>query len=104
MTARFQGFSRRSPVTQAEELESRYRSLVAAELILERQRQPGGGSAALRADRLRHLRLYIRNAIAAVERQMKEQGIDPPSRDEIEAPASHRPQPRDHHQASVREG
>lgn len=79
-------FSRRTPLTEAEELAFRYRSLVAAERILERQGQPGGGSATLRADRLRHLRQYIRNAIATVECQMKDLGLTPPPMDEVDPP------------------
>ena len=105
MAARFGDCRKHAPVTEAEELEFRYRSLVAAERILERQSQPGGGSAALRTDRLRHLRQYIRKAIATVERQMKELGIAPPPLDQIDSPPGQSPsRPQENPPFLVREG
>ena len=60
---------------EAEDLEFRYRSLLAAQQILNEQEAACPATTKFQIERLRRLRLYIQNSIAAVERQMENLGI-----------------------------
>ena len=62
-------------VAEADELEFRYRSLLAAQRILDEQEAASPATTRFQSERLRRLRLYIQNSIAAVERQMETLGL-----------------------------
>lgn len=65
-------------VVEVEELEFRYRSLLAAQRILDEKVEPSSGSGALRTKRLKSLRRYIEHSISVVERQMAQLGLPRP--------------------------
>lgn len=72
-------------VAEAEELEFRYRSLLAAQRILNEQESTSPATTRFQVERLRRLRLYIQNSIAAVERQMESLGLSFPGSEGAES-------------------
>lgn len=80
-------------VAEVQDLEFRYRSLLAAQRILDEQAAPSSAGSGLHRERLRRLCHYIRNAIAAVEHRLDELGVGPPSGDRARPPARRRAQP-----------
>ena len=71
---------------EAEELEFRYRSLLAARRILDEQDDSSLKNTRLRSQRLRRLRLYVQNSIAALESRMEQLGLTLPQPDVTEDP------------------
>lgn len=66
---------------EAEDLEFRYRSLLAARRILDDQEESPLGNTRLRNERLRRLRLYVESSIAALEQRMETLGLSLPKSD-----------------------
>lgn len=77
-------WSTASHAAETEELEFRYRSLLAARRILDEQEETSPGNTRLQTQRLRRLRLYIQNSIAALESRMQQLGLTLPQSDVVD--------------------